>query len=263
MGGGARKRRQQESENQSRQTVEYERQKAGELQRELESRRSLVGEGLPETMSTTRAGATNLRETGGFSPEVINPIRSGYADMAMTGGYSPEDKTSFLRRATAPISAMYSRAKDELGRRLSLQGGYSPGFDASKSRILRQSSQAGADASLNANVALSDSVRSGKVAGLGGLTNIAALEQQGKLAGQDALQRYTQFGLAALSDVDVNQLRNRMQSGQMSQFDSQLLATLAAQDKTTFDKIMQGISVAAGAVSGVAGAFPGTPPTTK
>lgn len=255
MGGGNRKRRQQEAEQQSSYAAAQEREKAAGLQKELEQRRSIVGTGLPETIQSTRTGAENLRETGGISPEVINPIRSGYADLATTGGFSPIQKESFLRRATAPVSAMYSRAKDELSRRLSLRGGYSPGFDASKSRLLRQQATAGSEASLGANAELANQVRTGKVAGLGGLTNVASMEQQGKIQGQDALQRYTTMGVSALSDVDINQLRNRLQTGQMSQADAQLLTQLAAQDKTLFENIMQGIQVASGAISGVAGAL--------
>lgn len=276
--GGSKKKRQQAAETTSKQATQQEQIAASNLQKELDSRRSLIGDGLNGTMQSTRTGAEDLRNNGGFSsvpafdPKTIDTSgrgMEGYTNLSMTGGFSPEQKQSFLRRATAPVSAMFSRVKDELGRRVGLQGGYSPGFDASQSRLLRQSSQAGSEASLNANVDLNNQVRSGQLAGLGGMERIKSTAtnealgargqdigqqqaiQSGKIAGQDALQRYTQLGVSALSDIDINELRNRLQVGQMSQADAQLLTQLAAQDKTLFEKIMQGVSTVGGAAAGV------------
>src|SRR3990167_7125308 len=80
--------------------------------------------------------------------------------------------------------------------------------------------------------------------------NIAA----GRRAGADLLQRFNQMGISALNDTDITDLRSRLQSGQMSQADSELLAQIASRDKSTFDKIMQGIQVCGGAIAGIMGA---------
>lgn len=252
--GSKRGQRQDKSAQVSSQAREAEITGANQLKTELGNRKDIVGAGLPETILASKTGAEDLRATGGFSPETINPIRSGYSNMAVTGGFDPGQKESFLRRATSPITAMYARAKDELNRRRAIQGG-GPGFTSSDARITRQGANAGADTSLNANVELNNQVRQGRMSGLGGLTTLATAEQGGKVAGQDALQRYTQMGIAGLSDLDTTELRNRLQTGQISQSDAQLLAQLASQDKSTFDKIMQGVQVGAGAVAGVAGAL--------
>lgn len=251
---GKKKQRQQAAEDTSKAAAQVEQTKANELHGELQQRRDLVGDGLSDTLKTTREGATNLRETGGLDPTKVAPIQSGYNDLAMTGGYTPAERTSFLRRATAPVSAMFSRVRDEMGRR-SVVSGNTGGYDAGNRRLLRDQAITGAETSQNANLALNEDVRKGKVTGLEGQKSLLGLEQTGKIAGQDALQRYTQLGVSALSDIDINELRNRAQTGQMSQADAQLLSQLAAQDKTLFEKIMQGVSVAAGAVSGVAGAM--------
>lgn len=287
MGGGKKKERQAAAETASREASERERQQAEGLRTQLQQRRDLVGKGLPEMLQASRTGAMNLRETGGFTPEEIEPIRTGYREFANTtakelepiktgytgfaetGGFAPGEKESFLRRSTAPVSAMYGRMGDELNRRLALQGGYMPGFTSSTARLARQGAQAGAEASLGANVELANQVRTGKLAGLGGLERVGAevtrgretglagqerlaeATQRGRLAGQDALDRYSQFGVAALSDIDTQELRNRLQSGQMSQADAQLLTALAAQDKSFFENIMQGISTIGGAAAGV------------
>lgn len=262
--GGNRSRRQQQSENRSTAATDTETQRAGELQSELQRRREIVGNGLSDTLSSTRAGAQDIRDTGGFRASDIDlggRGREGYEEFSRTGGFGEGDREAFLRRATAPVTAVYNRASDELNRRATLQGGYMPGFDTSAAKITRQSANAGAEASLSGNVALAEQVRQGRLAGLGGLerTRVQAGNEamdiaHNRIAGQDALQRYSQMGIAALSDIDTNELRNRLQSGQMSQFDAQLLAQLASQDKPTFDRIMQGISTIGGATAGVLGA---------
>lgn len=253
MGGGAKQRRQEESERQSREATNLERQRATELNTELTRRREIVGRGVPETLAAAQTGAQNLRDTGGFGPE-IDAISGGYKNFAETGGFDPVQKESFLRKATAPVAAIYNRTKDELKRRMALQGGYMPGFDSSAAKITRHAAIEGSNAALGANVELANQVRSGKALGLQGQQSIAEAQQRGRIAGQDALQRVSQFGVSALSDVDITDLRNRLQTGQMSQNDAQLLAMLAAQDKTMFEKVMQGISTVGGATAGILGA---------
>jgi len=253
MGGGSKKKRQTEAETQSRLASDTERNQASQLQTELTQRRGLIGSGLPETMQATRTGAENLRNTGGFGAE-IEPIQKGYAEFAQTGGFSPLDKEQFLRRSTAPTAAVYGRATDELSRNKALQGGF-PGFTESQSRLTRNAAQVGSEASLNANTALAGQVREGRIAGLSGGAGVESKIQQGKIAGQDALQRYTSVGVAGLSDVDINELRNRLQSGQMTQADAQLLTSLASQDKGLFENVMMGIGTVGGATAGVLGAL--------
>src|SRR5437899_12018593 len=157
MGGGARGRRQQAAETTSAQAAETERQRALGLQTELGNRRSLISSGLPESLAATQSGAQNLRDTGGYSPvspDLTNRGYEGYQEFARTGGYSPEERQQFLRRSSAPISAMYSRAGDQLNRQRALQGGYMPGYTASNSRLLRGAAEQGAEASLGANLEL-------------------------------------------------------------------------------------------------------------
>lgn len=208
----------------------------------------------------------------------------GYEELSKTGGFKPGESEQFLRRATAPTAAIYGANRDELSRRQSLQGGYMPGFGASAARLTRQGAQAGAEASLSGNLELNKQIREGKLSGLSGMERIRGeaekerlsrqelgqkgriaeeelrqkgsiaegeLAQRGKIAGQELLQKYTQFGAAALNEVDVNDLRNRLQSGNISQSDSQLLAQLSAQNKTLFDNIMQGVSAVGGATAGI------------
>jgi len=287
MGDGKREGRQQRSETVSRKNAEREQRLAGEFKEDLGERRAIIGEDLQQNLGHARRGAVNLRETGGFTkPESVGLDlegrgREGFQNFADTGGFAEGERESFLRRATAPITAIYGRARDELNRRKSVQGGYMPGFGASQSRLTRQAGQESAQVSLGANLDLAEQIRQGKKVGLEGLGRtreaagterisrddqaIAAEREvaRGKIAGQELLQRYTEFGIAALDQADIRDLQNRLQAGAMSQSDAQLLASLAAQDKSTFDKIMEGARVATGAAAGIlsAGATTSTAPT--
>ncbi len=247
--GGNKRRLQDTSERRSKEAVESEKAGAENLRGQLQQRREIIGEGLPESMQSARTGAVNLRETGGINPEIAG--YGGYKEFAETGGFSPGEREQFLRRATAPTVAIYARTKDELGRQKALQGGYMPGFTASQNRLTRSAAQAGSEASLAGNVELNKQIREGKIAGFGGQERIEGRTQQGKIQGQELLQRYTQFGVAALNEVDINELRNRLQTGQISLADSQLLTQLAAQNKTLFENIMSGVGAVGGATAGI------------
>lgn len=259
----------------------------------------------PVQLNKVRTANDNIGITGGYDPNELSKIRTsqdslggsegygreGYQSLADTGGYTDEQKTAFLESSMAPVRAAYSRNHDEAGRRLAIQGGYSPGFDSGMDRMARHETQDLSQANLTGRVNLDSAIQNNKLAGLGGLertrsamgseklaginskigleSNVAgnkigannanaSLESsvaQGKIAGQDALQRYLNTGIAALNQNDILTLQNRLQSGQMSQADAQLLEHLAAQQKSTYDQIMQGVQVGAGAVAGIAGAF--------
>lgn len=237
--------------------------------------------GVEEGVGRTTTGVGNVPkeeiDTSGRGYE-------GYEELSKTGGFKPGESEQFLRRATAPTAAIYGANKDELNRRTALQGGWMPGFGASADRLARHAAQAGSEASMSGNLELNRQIREGKLAGMGGMERIrgeaekerlarqemgqkgrlaeeeltqkgrlseAELKQKGQVAGQELLQRYNQFGAAALNEVDVNELRNRLQSGNISQGDSQLLAQLSAQNKTLFDNIMQGVSAVGGATAGI------------
>jgi hypothetical protein len=275
MGGGTKKRRQRSAERQSSGGAARDRQEHAEFKGNLDRRRGLIERDLPETMEKTRVGAEDLRRTGGFNKEDVgfsdlalgDRGREGYTEFSETGGFSPGEREAFLRRSTAPSAAIYGHQQDELSRRLALQGGYMPGFGASQSRLTRQAGQEASKLSLGANLDLAGEVRAGRELGLRGLErtrDAAGIEKReqdrialdmerevakGRVAGQELLQKYTQFGLAALDQADIRSLQSRLQSGNMSQADAQLLERLAAQDRSLYDNIIAGAGAAAGIIT--------------
>lgn len=96
----------------------------------------------------------------------------GYQDFANTGGYSPEDIQALRARSIAPLRAVYANAQNDINRQRSLQGNYSPNYTAAKAKMARELGYGISDANMNTEAALADQIRQGKLAGLGGMTNI-------------------------------------------------------------------------------------------
>jgi hypothetical protein len=116
----------------------------------------------------------------------------GYKNFAETGGYSPEDVQNIRARAVSPIRGIYANANREVDRSKALQAGYAPNYAASKAKMAREQSYALSDVTTNAEAAIADQIRQGKLAGLGGMTNIDQALQQAELSklglGNDALR---------------------------------------------------------------------------
>lgn len=106
----------------------------------------------------------------------------GYQNFADTGGYSDRDMQDLRQRAIDPLRGVYSQAKSELNRNRALQGGYSPNFAAAQSQMARQLGHQVADTNVSVNAGLADAVRQGKLAGLGGITDINKAQSQEGIA---------------------------------------------------------------------------------
>jgi len=128
--------------------------------------------------------------------------RSGYEDFAKTGGV---DGTALRNRATAQIPAFYDAYKSNAKRRMGQQGGYSPGFDAQMAEIGRQAGREGFNASRQVEGDIAEMTQQGRLAGLGGLTNLGGMETD--------LNRFNSSGQFGADEGNAN----RRQSA--SQFD--------------------------------------------
>lgn len=166
-----------------------------------------------EKSLTPTIAAINSRVPKPFSFERVNYERdpettgraiSGYTDFADTGGYSPQDIQELRARGISPVRAAYGNSMMQLDRQRSLQGGYSPNFTAATAQMQRELPQQLANATTNVNAGLAESIRSGKLAGLGGLTGIGGMEtgarMQAGMANQGAdlqAQNLTEQSLSA------------------------------------------------------------------
>lgn len=111
--------------------------------------------------------------TGGGGGGDFGSIMSGYRQFAETGGFSPDDLANIRARAVSPIRAVYANAQREVSRNRALQGGYSPNFNAAMAKMAREQSMSQADASINREAELAEMVQKGKLAGLGGMLDVA------------------------------------------------------------------------------------------
>lgn len=240
--------------------------------------------GMPGVQERLRG----MGELGGFDPEQAGKIRSGYGEFAETGGLSPEARQTFLRRAEAPIPAIYKQLSQEAGRSAAITGGYQPG--GIQSQLGRQMSQEAARTSTAAQSELASLVREGRLAGLGGLTgvetgiaggrrDVAGLEvgaagergrlelgaaqaqtdmEQGiaynKIQSAGGLQRLYESEPGYVSSLVQQILAVQTAGGQLSVEQQRILADLS-KSPGVFDQIMKGVS----AGTGVASAFMPTP----
>ena len=239
--------------------------------------RGLLGE--------SEEGYRDFAKTGGFSDEQRQsflrrgtaPTAAIYSSLrdrlnrgrALQGGYSPGfggSSARLARHAAQAGSEASLNANVDLesqirqGRALGLGG---LGDTARTQQGLEESLREGRHAGLTGQERLAgqeqgleESLRQGRVTGLQGQQGVTAQEQNlegniaaGRRAGQDALDRVTRLGVSALTQTDIASLQNRMQSGQLGQADSQLLARLASQDRGLFDNIIAGVGAAAGAAT--------------
>lgn len=161
-----------------------------------------------------------------------------FQDWADTGGYTEADKTNIRNRATSTIPSLYSGVRDEIARRNAMSGGYSPGYSASVRAISRDSARGTAEAAREAELGISDRVRSGRQYGLTGLatnraattdasTNILNQERQGLEAGTRLGQdldlalagnrlRGLESGVEASSRLEADMANNRIRGAESS-----------------------------------------------
>ena len=142
----------------------------------------------------------------------FQPQRAGYQEFANTGGYSPQDIQDLRARAISPTRAVYANAQSNIDRQRALQGGYSPNYTAASAKLSRDLSSSISDANVNANASIADSIRQGKLAGLGGL-NATDVSQLGALlnarSGQTSLYGTTP-GATSMYGQQLGQSNSQM-----------------------------------------------------
>lgn len=121
-------------------------------------------------------------DSGGYTPNF--GAYPGYQDFADTGGYTPQNIQDIRARGLAPMRAAYANAQSNLNRNRALQGGYSPNYAAALAKMARELGYGLSDQATNVEAILADAIRQGKLAGLGGMTNIDSARATAELAGR-------------------------------------------------------------------------------
>lgn len=125
-------------------------------------------------------------KTGGVDDAAMQRMQGGgvYDEFAKTGGLSAGDRANIRSRATSTIPQFYANMKNEAARGATTQGGYGPGQSALMARFGRGQAAAGADASLNAELGITDQVNKGRLAGAGGMASSSLAANQLKTGNQ-------------------------------------------------------------------------------
>jgi hypothetical protein len=188
----------------------------------------------------------DVKSTGRDVASTLAGAKSGYQDFATTGGMTPQQQAQFMRTSTAGVPAAFDVMKSEAMRQKSLTGGLGPGGQISQ--MARQEGETAARANTAAEVALSDQLRQGKLAGLGGLTDVG--RAQTGLMGQQNQLFNTQTG--EISDIGKQILARLGIDTSNQQLSLETLQSLA-NTPGIMDNIQRIAAMAGGAIAGAAG----------
>lgn len=109
------------------------------------------------------------------SPDVTNALGM-FKNFSETGGYSDADVNALRERSISPIRSIYSNAKMNLDRNKTISGGYSPGYAGAIAKMAREQSNIISNKTNDANAGIAQMVQAGKLAGMGGYSNLASSE---------------------------------------------------------------------------------------
>lgn len=163
-------------------------------------------------------GFRKMQDTGGVSDADMNNITGNgvFKEFSETGGYTDKDKANIRSRAISPIGSLATGTAEEMARRRAVQGGYSPGYNASNRALLRDTGKGITDASLGAELGIKDAVNTNRMAGASALSTSqlggSSLKTGNQLAGtkgiadvnataQSMKQAGLEFGAAGLADI--------------------------------------------------------------
>jgi hypothetical protein len=168
-----------------------------------------------KTFNYQSVSANRPKELG-ESYDTLRSALPGYRDFADTGGYSAQDIQELRARGTSPIRAAYGNTMQDLARANTLGGG-AANYIAAASKAQRQLPGQMAEAMTGVNAKLAEDIRSGKLAGLAGVTGIGSTmgglsssEADRQLQAALANQRSDLTAQGMTEESNPNSFRNRL-----------------------------------------------------
>ena len=95
-------------------------------------------------------------------PDVAASI-ANLRGLAETGGYSDQDKSDLRARGISPIRSVYANAARNMDRQRTIQGGYSPNYNAASAKMTRELSDLVSGATQNVNAGIAQNVASNRL----------------------------------------------------------------------------------------------------
>jgi hypothetical protein len=132
------------------------------------------------------------------SPEVQGSL-SRLANLADTGGYSAQGLQDIRERSISPIRSIYANAQQNLERKKSLQGGYSPSFNATTAKMSRDLADQIGSITTNVNAGIAQNVAQNKLAIAPSFASAAANENNARMQAEthnaDVMNAIEQFNM--------------------------------------------------------------------
>ncbi len=141
----------------------------------MQGYRDLMGQAPRQMAMPTGNAYTPQMAQYNQSAESADSIRN-LADLSRTGGYSDQNIQDMRARSISPIRSIYSNALREVDRNRRLQGGFSPNYNAARTRMAHDLSTQIGDISQNVEGDLAERQAAGR-RGVAGTYASAAGEQ--------------------------------------------------------------------------------------
>lgn len=130
-----------------------------------------------------------------------------FANASQSGGYSPEDLQNIRARGISPIRSIYANAQRGIEHDRTLQGGYSPNFNAASVKMAREMSEQLASASTAVEADIADRVAKGKATSLSGYAQLATESDRSRNAADSqnasSVNNANQFNASAVNTVNA------------------------------------------------------------
>ena len=140
-------------------------QQASDYDRIMKSYQDLIGNYNKNPI--TSQNVTPERLTPNTTPysqsEDVTRSLSNLGELSRTGGYSSSDKANLRARGVSPIRSVYANAQQNMNRQKSIQGGYSPNFNAASAKMARDLSENLASATTNVEAGIAQNVASNRL----------------------------------------------------------------------------------------------------
>lgn len=199
-----------------------------------------------------KSGLEDLSKSGGIQD--YGDIYGGYKQFAETGGFTPSDLSNIRSRSGDVIPQQYSQMREMLRRRGSLSGGYQPGYGANLASMGRSAAELSARNTRDTELGISDAVRQGRLAGLGGEAQLAGLKQRGVMGGISGLSDlYGGQQKLGLAEQELAQGERGLTEGALGKLAKNQFE--AAGLPGTLDNIMRGLGAGAALINPIGGLF--------
>lgn len=177
-----------------------------------------IMQGYKDLMASQSQSPVPLAQYNPISPQMqsydqgqdFTSALSMYKNSAQTGGYSPEGLAAIRARGVSPIRSIYANAQRNIEKQRSLQGGYSPSFNAASTRMAREMSEQLSQANTGIEADIADRTAQGKQSALSGYGSLAS-------QGQSARNQANQANASATNQANQANAANALAYNQNNQ----------------------------------------------